>query len=109
MNFYYIEKNKSDPKNRSTYIICCEARELKTKLEDEFECIEAIDQNDGTWMLKGLDRLSEDCTKLLFNENATKLLHVTNLSYDELENLFSSMISVYRAGKASNIFSSLIK
>ena len=44
MNFYYIEKNKSDPKNRSTYMICCEAEELKTKLEDEFECIEAIDQ-----------------------------------------------------------------
>lgn len=109
MNFYYIEKNKLDPKNRSTYMICCEAEELKTKLEDEFECIEAIDQNDGTWMLKGLDRLSEDYKELLFDENATKLLYITKLSQNELEEIFSCMIAVYRSGKASAIFSSLIK
>ena len=60
-------------------------------------------------MLKGLDNLSEDYTKLLFDENATKILYVTKLSYDQLEELFSCMISVYRSGKASAIFSSLIK
>jgi hypothetical protein len=109
MNFYYIELNKNDVKNRSTYMICCEDRELKTKLEDEFECIEAVEQSNGIWVLKGLDRLSEDCTMLLFDENATKFLNVTKLSQEELETMFSGMISVYRKGKASSIFSDLVK
>jgi NADP-dependent 3-hydroxy acid dehydrogenase YdfG len=109
MNFYYIEKNKNDPKNRSTYMICCENQELKTKLEDEFECIEAINQNNGTWILKGLDRLSKDY-ELLFDENATGLLHITNLSQEQLEDMFyNDMISVYKSGKVSNIFSNLTK
>jgi hypothetical protein len=107
MNFYYIELNK-DTKNRLTYLLCCEYKDLKIRLEDEFECIEAIDHGNGEWQLKGMDQLSKDY-ELCFDENASKKICVTKLTKKELEEMFSSIITVYRKNKTSSIFSNLFK
>lgn len=88
-------------------MFCCDQKDLKVKIEDDFECIEAKDCGNNEWHLRGCDTLDADSFVLKFDENKIKKIHVTKWSNDDLENYFSDKISVYKSGRTSEIVNSI--